>query len=123
VIHTATHDSGILESRCAPFTPAMERAVELRADKLLAVSKRRVSKGRKVVVVVSCEETGRGCRRDWNLAVALSQRALDSRQVFVEAPSELLEGALGSLRLASSLRRNEVSQKSALLHTSHPGQP
>jgi hypothetical protein len=67
--------------------------------------------------VVSCEETGRGCRRDWNLAVALSQRALDSRQVFVEAPSELLEGALGSLRLASSLRRNEVSQKSALLHT------
>jgi hypothetical protein len=33
-----------------------------------------MSKGRKVVVVVSCEEAGRGCRRDWNLA-ALSRSA------------------------------------------------
>jgi hypothetical protein len=47
VIHTATHDCGMWESRCAPFTPAMERAVELRADKLLAVSKKRDVEGKK----------------------------------------------------------------------------
>jgi hypothetical protein len=79
-----------------------------------------MSKGRKVVVVVSCEEAGRGCRRDWNLAAALSRRALDSRQVFVEAPSSLLEGARRRHTFSAIGKRG---QKSVLLHTSHPGPP
>lgn len=43
-------------------------AVEVRADELLAVVKRRGVEGKeRVVVVVSCEEDRSRCRCDWNL--------------------------------------------------------
>ena len=75
MIHTATHDCGMWEPRCAPVTPgSVKVAVELRADELLAVSKRRDVERERVVSVVEEEEECRGERgglemssRDWNL--------------------------------------------------------
>jgi hypothetical protein len=52
VIHTATHDCGMWEPRCAPGTPgSVVRVVELRAGELLGVSKRRDVERKGVVVV------------------------------------------------------------------------
>jgi hypothetical protein len=100
----------------------MEKAVELRADKLLAVSKRRDVERKKgwwwwcrvrgqVEDVVA---TG-----IWLLSLSAGP-VLDSRQVFVEAQSELLEGARRRHTFSAIWKRG---QKSALLHTSHPRQP
>ena len=63
MIHTATHDCGMWEPRCAPVTPgSVERVVELRADELLAVSKKRdVERERVLVVLEEC----RGEEEDW----------------------------------------------------------
>jgi hypothetical protein len=53
------------EPRCAPGTPgSVVRAVKLRADELLAVSKRRDVEGKGVLVVVE-EEESRGEEEDW----------------------------------------------------------
>jgi hypothetical protein len=76
------------EPRCAPGTPgSVVRAVKLRADELLAVSKRRDVEGKGVLVVVE-EEESRGEEEDWRCRRATGiwvEAAQDERQLFVEA--------------------------------------
>lgn len=72
VIHTATHDCGTREPRCAPVTPGSVKraAVELRADELLAVSKKRDVEGKGGGVGGRVSWGGGGLEmssRDWNL--------------------------------------------------------
>ena len=72
VIHTATHDCGMREPRCAPVTPGSVKraAVELRADELLAVSKKRDVEGKGGGVGGGVSWGGGGLEmssRDWNL--------------------------------------------------------